>query len=122
MRDLYPPRGFPEIQHDPPNRVWVGADNTSFVGAPVAVAVTATVAVPRAIRPLAEFTFALGANGEIVVADRYGAAWGEGASPSEAMEAWRAYAADVYRMLLEHKGRVHGSMQPQLEFLRRYFG
>jgi len=95
-------------------------DNSIGVGPPTLVAVAAAVVAPVPERPLSEFEFARLPNGCVLVADRFGAATGEGPTASEAFGAWDADARGVYHLLATSK--VHRRLQPQYEFLRRLFG
>lgn len=116
------PTRLPSPRMDAANHFALMADSTTFHGAPDKVRVRATITPPTSDQPLREFSFSRSVTGQIVAADHYGAAWGEGATLGEALEAWRHDARDVYGVLLKHQGRVHRRLEPQLAFLRRFFG
>jgi hypothetical protein len=105
----------------PPDHLRLTADSTAVLGPPIYRTVSAAITSPAHSQPLPAFQISRTERG-VVVADRYGAAWGEGSTLSEALAAWRPDAQGVYALLVAHTGRVHRRLRPQLEFLRRYFG
>jgi hypothetical protein len=58
----------------------------------------------------------------VIVADPVGAAWGAGASVSEAFAEWQELANEHFGDLRANEARLHPRMRRQLEFLRAVLG
>ncbi len=72
--------------------------------------------------PLRSFAITRAANGDVIIADPIGAAYGIGASPSEALQQWEELARQHYKDLTREADSLHPRMLRQLHYLRRLFG
>jgi len=61
-------------------------------------------------------------NGDVIVGDPSGAAYGLGASLGEAFQQWEESARQHYLDLSEQADALHPRMLRQLQYLRRLFG
>lgn len=61
-------------------------------------------------------------NGDVIVGDPTGAAYGLGASLGEAFQQWEETARQHYQDLSEQADSLHPRMVRQLHYLRRLFG
>jgi hypothetical protein len=72
--------------------------------------------------PLRSFVITRSDEGDVIVGDPIGAAYGVGASTGEAFLQWEETARQHYLDLSEQADALHPRMLRQLQYLRRLFG